>query len=98
MKMVQGNLQSFSGIVPGEQIITLNSNVHLIYSNQNTEGQIVAETNWSFQGMCAIPGQKLIGNDNNYNILNDSSNWVESCDEINGVSIDNRWRLLDTYN
>jgi hypothetical protein len=98
IKMVTGNVSNFSGLVPGEKIISLNNNTHLVYSNQNIEGQIVAETNWSFQGMCADPKQKLLTNNSGLSMFLNYKNWVEQCDSIDGVSQDSRWRLLDTYN
>lgn len=97
IKMFQGNAQNIQN-VPGGQIINLNNNVHLVYSNQNYEGQIVAETSWGFQGMCITPEQRLIADDSNYQLFTDSGNWVEDCDSMDGVSKDERWKLLDTYN
>lgn len=98
LKMVRGNVQSFSGVIPGEKIISLDQNNHLIYSNQNVEGEIVAETNWTFQGMCADPNQKLIQDDDGLSLFNGHEHWVEQCDDIEGIDMDKRWRLLDTYN
>ena len=98
LKIVQGNSQALTGLVPGEKIISMNQNYHLVYSNQNIEGKIVAETGWSFEAMCADPNQKLISDDSGLKLFLGSNNWVEECDSVEGVTEDKRWRNIDTYN
>ena len=98
LKIVQGNVQNFTGAVPGSKIISLDQNNHLLFSNQNQEGEIVSETNWAFEQMCANPEQKTIKSTEGLTVFKDQEYWLEQCDNVDGLTVDNRWRLMDSYN
>ena len=98
LKIVKGDGQSLASSIPGGRTLPMGGGYNLLYSNQNTNGKIVAETGWSFEGMCANPEEKLISRSEGLSMFADSKNWVERCQNVEGLQKDPRWENTDTYN
>lgn len=84
--------------IPGGQFIALNNKKYLIFSNENTTGQIVVEFDWVFLEKCMDPSEILIKKANGLELLNSFDSMVSECSNVAGTTSDGRWETLDSYN
>lgn len=88
----------YVGSLPGYQNFILNDDYHLIYSHENYDGQIVAQTDWSLGDICMNPKNLEVGDLGGLEFLANYDDMVNTCPKELGPDNDTRWNEMDRYN
>lgn len=95
IEIVSGSLTANPISMQGEKVVTLSSNSHLVFSNENYEGNIIVQFDWSFENRCLDSMYKQMSNKDGLNIFEDEKDWVEQCPLVYDSEVDPRWQVVD---